>query len=325
MSDFARPLPFHSAMKRVRRAHHAASTFLTVIAWPRGGADRAFETLSKAIGIDVPTLRLAAARSTPSIIATLPARECEAGRRVIHAAGGDATSVSLAELESFGGTRKIRSIAVAPGRIDVVLWRGEPRHEQVPLASIDVVVRATIKRAGRRAFSTAGEDGINLAPLPRSMRRSGFGFLDPARERPEWSDLTTSGGVPMPAKQIDLSEKIDIHTADGRVYQVDGDKFAFDVLGDLKGPSDRPNMDALCDMLAHLAPRAAIDRYFDLFRAPPGFERLRVPGAAINADDPAFAFYSRWTAVITRRLQSGTTAGGAQADAGETGAAVSEE
>jgi hypothetical protein len=312
-------------MKRAHRAHHAASNFLTVIAWPRGGAEHAIASLSKAIGTDVPTLRFAAARSTPSIIATLPADACEAGRRAIHAAGGDAMCVSLAELESFGDTRKIRSIAVRPGRLDLVLWRGESRHEQVSLASIDVVVRATIKRVGRRSFDTAGGDGINVAPLPRSLRRSGFGFLDSAPERPEWSDLATTGGMPVPAKQIDLSEKLDMHAADGRVYQVDGDKFAFAVLGDLRAPSDRPNMDALCDLLAHLAPHAAIDRYFELFRAPPEFERLRVARAAINADDPAFAFYSRWTAVITRRLLSGGAVGGVPADPGETGGSLSEE
>ena len=96
-----------------------------------------------------------------------------------------------------------------------------------------------------------------------------------------------------------------MHTADGRVFQIDGDKFGFAVLGDMKGHTDNENMDKMLELLDHLTPNAIVDQYFKLFKAPTGYKRLRLDNLSVNNDDPAFAFYSRWTALMYRHVMGG--------------------
>ncbi len=73
--------------------------------------------------------------------------------------------------------------------------------------------------------------------------------------------------------------------------------------------SDNVNIDRMCELMSHLAPDAVIDPYFSLWSAPPGYQRLRLKNMRINNDDPAFAFYSRWAALLYRHVMGETTAG----------------
>ena len=108
--------------------------------------------------------------------------------------------------------------------------------------------------------------------------------------------------TPPPSRQVQTSDKLDVHTTDGSVFQIDGDKFGYSILGDLRGHSDRHNMDQMFELLAHLAPDAIVDPYFKLWTPPAGHHRLRLPDMKANNDDPAFAFYSRWVALLYRHL-----------------------
>jgi hypothetical protein len=47
---------------------------------------------------------------------------------------------------------------------------------------------------------------------------------------------------------------------------------------------------------------AVVDPYFPLWRPAPAFERLRLPLSRLNEEDPAFAFYSRWSALMYRHV-----------------------
>lgn len=103
-------------------------------------------------------------------------------------------------------------------------------------------------------------------------------------------------------RSIQTSDKLDIHTKDGKVYQIDGDKFGFQVLGDLRAHTDKANMDQMCELLSHIAPDEIVDPYFSLWKPPAGHHRLRLPEMRRNNEDPAFAFYSRWAALMYRYL-----------------------
>ena len=58
----------------------------------------------------------------------------------------------------------------------------------------------------------------------------------------------------------------------------------------------------MCELFASRAPDAIVDPYFSLFKPPPGYKRLRLPGMKINDEDPAFAYYSRWAALMYRHV-----------------------
>ena len=101
---------------------------------------------------------------------------------------------------------------------------------------------------------------------------------------------------------VGVSAKLDIHTRDGTVYQVDGDKFAFGVLGDMRTQGDANNMDRTLELLEHVCGGAVSDGVFEQFKATPQVARFRIPGMRVNNDDPVFAFYSRWIAMVYRHV-----------------------
>ena len=65
------------------------------------------------------------------------------------------------------------------------------------------------------------------------------------------------------------------------------------------------DMDAMLELLKHLAPDEIVDPYYSLWKAPPGYQRLKIEKMKINNDDPAFAFYSRWAALLYRHVLTG--------------------
>ena len=195
--------------------------------------------------------------------------------------GGDAFLCTLDQLAALGPTLKIRVMRVnSAGNLDMDLWEGLSttiRREQV-----QILVRAQLKKTIRKRPT-------------RPIRMDSLTASNPMARR-----AMAQGARPI--QSLKTSEKLDIHTVDGSVYQVDGDRFDFQVLGDLKGYSGKTNMDHLCELLSHLAPDEVVDDYFSHWRPPPGYERLRVPNLKRNGDDPAFAFYSRWAALMYRHV-----------------------
>jgi hypothetical protein len=255
--------------------------FLSVVALPEGmGRDAAADVLASAGLLDAPTLRLRLGREPPLVLDASPPDVAQRAAATIVDGGGDAFTFTFADLEALGPTLKIRDLRIVEGGMEVDLWAGPSttlRRER-----IDLLVRATV---GEQVHREVLPDRITHIPghsssITRRVRA--------ARER---------------KTEHVFSEKLDIHTSDSSVYQIDGDKFAYHALGQLRGHGDKANMDAMCELLSHLAPDEVVDEYFSLFAPPPGCERLQLPSMARNADDPVFAFYSRWAAILYRHVR----------------------
>lgn len=286
-----------------------ALAYLTEIFRPEGAAlDDVTALLAPPLGRDAVTLRYAMAKEPPSIVGRFEVDRVRAAVEVLRRAGGDGMVTTLDDLAALGGTRKIRDLRMTDsGDFAVELWRGgtariEPRR-------IDVVVRGSLSETytgSPPAASGWAAVGTALGAAASSPAGYGFGYGGAygwaarrhARESAEHRAAMD--------RRVTTSHKLDLHVPDVNgapsVLQIDGDKFGFGVLGALRGHSDLVNIDRMCELVAHLAPEVVVDPYFSLWSPPVGHDRLRLPLMAINRDDPAFAFYSRWAALMYRRI-----------------------
>jgi hypothetical protein len=286
-------------------SHADASPFLTVIAWPEGWDREAVaQLLAGEAGLDLPTLRLRLGRAPPMIIGQVDAPAAAAAVAALTARGGDAFAPTLADLAALGPTLKIKDMRLVDSELEVDLWNGLSttiRREQV-----QILIRAHL----RKSAPAAGHPSMYAPGRPASGGRVhfvggvglgiGLGAMGlAAAYGASYAANASFGDV---RRDVRTSDKLDIHTPDGSVYQIDGDRFAYLILGELRGQGDKANMDKMCELLTHLAPDPIVDPYFPLWRAPAGYQRLRLPEMKRNQDDPAFAFYSRWAALMYRHV-----------------------
>lgn len=277
--------------------------FLSVISYPEGMShNEVAELLADGGGLDAPSLRLIL-RQTPPCIAGCYDRGAALGAlRALVKRGGDGFAPSIADIEALGPTLKIRDLRLGGGGLEADLWRG-------PAATInpdDIQIIVRVRLSEKTVKPRSGVTGTSLLTSYTRPGASAVAF--------GWGmggayglavGLYASGGFSAESgvdRTLVLSHKLDIHTADGRVYQIDGDKFGYLILGDQRGYSDNENIDKMCELLAHLSPNAVVDPYFSYWHPPPGFQRLHLPQMRINRDDPAFAFYSRWSALMYRHV-----------------------
>jgi len=272
--------------------------FLSVIAWPESASREELAVLlADATGMEPATLRLRIGPSPPLIVAMFEVPVAQRAAAQIDAMGGIAFAPTLDEIEALGPTIKIRDMRFGEGRLHLDLWRSEPIS--IDPTSIEVIIR------GRRSETTIRRDD-SVSPLARAPMRRRYAFG-------AGGAYGIAAGLSLLAGEIEsrgtgatretrLSHMIDLHTREGRVFQIDADKFGFQVLGDQRGHGDLVNTDRLCDMIAALAPGVTVDPYFSLWRPPVELGRVRFPQAALNRDDPAFALYSRWSALLYRYM-----------------------
>jgi hypothetical protein len=177
---------------------------------------------------------------------------------------------------------RIADLAVGEGTLDIKLHDG--LETSVRSATVDVIVRA-------RIVGTVTK--INPVRLRRlnSLSRA-YRSFDSIKAEVE--SQTT--------KDIETTELLDLHTVDGSVYEIDGRRFGYQALGAMRGQGDKANMDSMCELVTHVCPDAVADTYYELWRPPPGYRKLRVPGMRATRDDPAFTFYSRWSAMTYRHV-----------------------
>ncbi len=261
--------------------HQDQRPFLTIVSWP-GGYDRRqlAQLLADCSGLDPFDLRYRLGQPPPMILGQIEADIAQHAVAGLTQRGGDAFTVTLDDLAALGPTLKIKDMRVnSAGNLDMDLWEGLSttiRRDQV-----QILVRAHLRNTVKGPAREIRMDSMTASePMARRALAEG------AR----------------PTRSLKTSDTLDIHTTDGSVYQVDGDRFDFQILGDLKGYSDKTNMDHLCELLSHLAPDEVVDEYFNIWRAPPGYDRLRLPESRPGGDDPAFAFYSRWAALMYRHV-----------------------
>jgi hypothetical protein len=261
--------------------HHDPRPFLTIVAWPDAYDRRQLaQLLADCSGLDPTDLRYRLGQPPPMILAQIEADIAQRAVAALTQRGGDAFTVTLDDLATLGPTLKIKDMRVnSAGNLDVDLWEG--LSTTIRRAHVQILVRAHLK--------------TTVKGPPREIRMDSMTASEPMARR------ALAEGA-RPTRSLKTSDKLDIHTTDGSVYQVDGDHFAFQILGDLKGYSGKANMDHLCELLSHLAPDEVVDEYFNIWRAPPRYDQLRLPESRPSGDDPAFAFYSRWAALMYRHV-----------------------
>ncbi|MCH8152808.1 MAG: hypothetical protein IH830_10615 [Planctomycetes bacterium] len=274
--------------------------FFTVIAWPQGlSRDALADLLAPGLGMDRPTVYLRLGRDPPAILGRIDGAKAQTGIDTLRQRGGDAFAPTLADIEALGPTLKIKQMQAAEGRFDIVQWRGPPGH--IPFSQIQILVRVQLSETKRepQALFDVRHVGRFLGN-PALATGYAYGGAYGAALAFQWGYATASEDRALATLQT--SHKLDLHTTDGKVYQIDGDKFGFQILGDTRGYSDNTNIDRMCELITHVVPDVIIDPYFGLWKPPPGHLNLRLPRMRVNHDDPAFAFYSRWAALLYRHV-----------------------
>jgi hypothetical protein len=258
--------------------------YLTVVMLPEGMSRQQAATVLAAGGaIDEPTAYHRLAKEPPMILGQFDPGPAHRAAIDMVKAGGDAMCTTLDDLARVGETRRIKDLRIGQGGIEYDLWRGEGGF--LAFDAMKVLVRARLRSTSVRAVDPGPNVGFNVG----GQLDAGVDFDGP--------DAGTTS-----IKTTHFSDKLDIHAYDGGVYQIDGDKFGYSVLGDLRGHSDGENMDQMCALLQHLASHAIVDDFYSLFKPPPGFNRIRLPRMKLQQEDPAFVFYSRWTAMVYRHV-----------------------
>ncbi len=279
---------------------------LTVVAWPEGfSREDMARLLFEKSGMDEATMRLRLGKAPPSIIGTLADVDAQAAVKAIAEKGGDAFTFTYSDLAGFGPTLKVKDLRMEHGRLVVDIWRGSTttiRREDVQILIRAHLSEQEVKRDVAPNISTSSMHSGFSAGAISPAALGAYGLAIGFASAYEADSPATLSGI---TKDIKTSDKLDIHTTDGKVYQIDGDKFSYKILGDLRGHSDKVNMDAMCELLAHLAPDEIVDPYYTLWTPPPGHQRLKIEKMKINNDDPAFAFYSRWAALLYRHVLNG--------------------
>jgi len=279
------------------------AAYLTAITWPEGLDRTQIAELIAGTGVlDRHTAHMLAARELPIILGQFDRASARRTAAAIGKAGGDAFAPTMAQIARLGPSMKIKEMKLTGGNLDVDIWRG--LSTTIRREHIQFLVRGHIRgqeSEAQRNRRIADKVRADVADHTRAfrygwyVRQNAENVIDSMNEG-NW-DSTHDRHV------------LDIHTTAGTVFQVDGDKFAYTILGEMKQYSDKANMDRLCELISHIAPNDVVDDYFRLFRPPPGHRRLfqLVPELRKTGDDPNFAFYSRWSALLYRHVMGLTT------------------
>jgi hypothetical protein len=272
------------------RAHADQRPFLTIVAWPEGLDRGAMANLvADATGLTLADVRMRLGQAPPMIFGQVDQPIADLAIDAVVRAGGDAFTATLDDLAAFGPTLRIKELRITGGNLDIETWQG--LRATVLRENVQILVRAHLVAERKRQVPVTAPG--HHVQWKASYLAFGWGGVAA-------NAISSALQAAPTGRPIQTSDKLDIHTADGSIFQVDGDKFGYQVLGELRGHSDKANMDAMFELLAHITPNEIVDDFFALWKPPPGHERLRLPGP--RPGDPAFAFYSRWVALMYRHL-----------------------
>ena len=302
-----------AATKREAREVCLVSAFLSVVAWPDGASrDEIAKLLANATGMEAATARMRLGHQPPLIVGMFDEAVAQRAVEIIEHSGGIAFVATTQAIEAFGPTIKIRDMMLNQGRVYLDLWHREPTN--IDPKSITLIVRG--RRSEKKVRQASSPSPMfnaaawRVHPMSPWGSFGSFGSYGIAAALYVWMQdddqalAIDDGGLLGGASKRELrqSHMIDLHTDDGRVFQIDANKFGFQVLGDQRGQGDLVNTDRLCEMLAKLAPGVTVDPYFSLWRPPVEVGRVRIPGMTRTGEDPAFALYSRLSALLYRRM-----------------------
>lgn len=267
---------------------------LTIIEAPPGWGDAEFvQVLALAGLVDEKTARAKRLREPPCLVGLCETRRARFVVDHVVRAGGDAMCCGMDAIAGLGATVKVKHFDVEPGVLVGTLWKGGAFR--VALGDVQVLVRGNVRVARKR--SAIHDADIGTFGAGYGGYQSEFSMVTHAQ-----ADAELERARSRSRGSTEISAKLDLHASDGTVYQIDGDKFAYLALGDMKTQGDVNNMDRLLDLLEHVCGNAVSDRVFDAFRGPPQLRRFRIPEMKRNNDDPLFAFYSRWIATVYRHV-----------------------
>ena len=261
------------------------------------------QALDKILPLDLYTLKLQLKAIPPNIIASIPLPLAEKSLELLRFLGCTAFAPTTNQLKQLGPTRKIKEIHLNPQGLNFELWRSNPTT--INPENIDVIIKAKITTTTKKKpFST--DRGPLYLSQADTIGPLGAVALD-WMNHDEYDDNQSAEWDAPPFSKSSAHGKtshwkLDIHTTTNTVYQIDGPKFAFNFLGSSKDVSELTNINQTTDFLTNLAPLAIIDTFFDSFNAPPDSQSFRIPGNLLSKDDPTFAFYSRWAALVYRYL-----------------------
>lgn len=267
------------------------NVFLSIIRYSGGmSAEQMCAVIGEASGLDAHMLRLMISRPPPQVLGLVSPERAADTIEAISGAGGDAFAPAMADLEALGESIKLKGLVFAGDVIHAEPWRGKP--VTIRADSIRTIVRGMLDDARSPA---AGMD----RPIGDAIPTTTVG--------PGKAEIT---GIVLEAFSRRLRHVMNVHTSERRVFQVDALKFNFEVLGDQRGPSDLHNIQILERRLTAVAPDAVVDTYYSLWTPPQQHARLRLPGRLINNEDTAFAFYSRWVALMYEHITGRSAAPG---------------
>ena len=263
-------------------AELATWPFLSIVAWPPDWERRQVAALlAEAGGLELATLKLRLGQQPPMVLERVDPSPAAQMIRDLVDRGGDGFLFTHDDLAALGPTLVIGDLSVTEGAIDIELRAGP--HTSLRFDTIQVLVRAHLARTVTHRCEPRRPD----VRMGRQLR--------------SWDSIKAQFESSV-TREVRTSDKLDLHTTDGSVYQVDGDRFHYLALGAQRGHGDKANMDSMCELLSHLCPDAVVDTWYKLWRPPPGHEKLVVPNMTAGRVDAAFTFYSRWAALTYRHV-----------------------
>jgi hypothetical protein len=266
-----------------------------------------FDLVAESLGMDRYQVRLRLRKPPPCVIGLVDRHVAYEATQAVVRAGGDAFAPSLDDIQSLGPTLKIRDLRITAEGLALDLWRGP--STTINAADVQIIVRARMSEAVKRSsyapkYSPLLASSTNpTSPISIGWGVGGaYGLAAGIHAAVMYGSGESGWSQSSADTDLHQSHKLDVHHADGRVFQIDGDKFGYEILGELKGHSDNVNIDRMCELMTHFNPEAVVDPYFAYFSPPVGYKRMRIPHMTVNKDDPAFAFYSRWAALMYRHV-----------------------
>ncbi len=270
----------------------STTRFLSLIGRPTViTEERIVQALMPIVNHDEATLTAQCSGMPPLVISPFPgpiARAAVAALENIHCT---TFAPTLNDLHDLGPTMKIRAVHLDESGIIFETW--QDHLQRVEPTDFRLLVS---KYAPPSAADLENPDSPEDSAIRHSPTAIHF------RNMPKLS----------PRKQ---DAALDLHTKDGRVFQVDAKQFAFDILGSRKQESNHDNMVALQKELDALFPKTPLDTNFAKFNLPQGYKRLKLSRAALNNEQLDFAYYSRWLALAYQHVADINAAAAAEATA----------
>ena len=268
--------------------------YLSIIEWPEASDEDWRADALATVGIDTHQARLAVRQAAPMVVALINAGQRAAvlqGLRNLGVLAVAPTRTELARLPTPINAKRLAEAMGSDGQLYMVEpWRGE--SEGLRTEDIRLLVRASV-----RASKTS------VTSDPTAGRSAAYGYMAAGPEGAAVGAMDSFEHGSNRSTKIKTSELLDIYTSDKRRIRINGDKFAFDCLGDQRSFTDKVNLDTLTVRLAELAPKAYIDQAFDKFRPPADIvaRSERSGGGSVvrsRNDQGAFDFYSPWFAIV---------------------------